>query len=143
MSDTESLVGELVPGEIISELVLEDKPFKVDGVAIPTPTTYQYNIEDLSSEETGRTLDGVMHKDIVAVKDRYDCTWKTLSWEDAADLLNAINGKTTVQFTHADPRVPGRFVTHKFYVGQRNGGALNLRDPNHSWQDIAFAFIRV
>lgn len=123
--------------------MIADKPFKINGVAIPTPTTYNYNIEDLSSEETGRTLDGLMHKDIVAVKDRYDCTWKKLSWSDLATLLNAIDNKPKVQFTHADPRVPNQFVTGEFYVGQRNGAALNLKDTKHSWSDISFAFIRV
>ena len=81
-------------------------PFKIDGVSIPTPSSYKFNVEDLSSEATGRTLDGIMHKDVVAVKDYYECSWKKLSWTEAATLLNAIDGKQQVQFTHADPRVP-------------------------------------
>jgi len=119
------------------------RPFKIDGVAIPTPTKYEYNIEDLSSEETGRTQDGVMHKDVVAVKDTYACTWQSLSWEDAAILLNAVNGKKQVTFTHADPRLPDKFVLGEFYVGARNGGALNLKNNKATWENIAFTFIRI
>ncbi len=118
-------------------------PFKIDGVAIPTPTTYKAGIEDLSSEATGRTLDGIMHKDVVAVKDYYDCTWSGLSWEDTAILLNAVDGKTKVNFTHADPRVPNRYITAEFYVGKRSSAALNLKNKKNTWGDIALTFTRI
>lgn len=120
-----------------------EKPFKIDGVEIPTPSTYKFDVEDLSSEATGRTLDGIMHKDVVAVKDYYACTWKRLSWEDAAALLNAIDGKQQVMFTHADPRIPGRWITERFYIGKRSGAALNLKDEEHTWTDISMTFIRI
>lgn len=119
------------------------RPFKINGVAIPTPSSYKFGIEDLSSEETGRTLDGVMHKDVVAVKDYYDCTWARLSWEDAATLLNAIDNKPKINFTYADPRKPNQWLTNEFYVGERSGGALDLTDPNRTWTEIAFRFIRI
>ena len=119
------------------------KPFKVDGVAIPTPTDYTFSNEDLSSENTGRTLDGVMHKDVVAVKDTYACSWKRLSWEDAASLMQAVDGKTKVKFTHADPRVPNNFVTGDFYIGKRECKARNLRNAKNTWTEINMTFIRI
>ena len=125
------------------EMRFTDRPFKIDGVAIPTPLEYQAGIEDLSSEETGRTLDGVMHKDVVAVKDYYDCKWGTLSWADIATILNAIDGKESFQFTHADPRVPNQFITGTFYVGERSVPALNLNDPNKTWSELSLRFIRI
>lgn len=121
----------------------DERPFKVDGVAIPTPSTYKYQEEDLSSEETGRTLDGTMHKDVVAVKTYYDCTWTKLSWEDAATLISAISGKTKVTFTHADPKVPGTFITGNFYIGKRSSAAMNLKDEERTWGDISFQFIEI
>jgi len=119
------------------------RKFKIDGITIPNPTTYEYNIEDLSSEETGRTLDGIMHKDVVSTKDTYNCSWRVLSWEDAATLLNAVDGKTKVRFTHADPRVPGQWITDWFYIGARQGGALDLSDDKRNWKGINFTFIRI
>lgn len=124
-------------------MAISKRPFKIDGVEIPTPTTYNFDVEDLSSEKTGRTLDGIMHKDVVAVKDTYTCTWKKLSWEDAAILLKAVDGKTKVDFTHADPRVPNQFITHKFYIGKRSTAAMNLKDSKNTWRDITFSFIRI
>jgi hypothetical protein len=123
--------------------MIAEKPFKINGVAIPTPTEYTFDVEDLSSQNTGRTLDGRMHKDVVAVKDTYTCTWKKLSWQDAADLLNAINAKEQFTFTHADPRVPGTFITGEYYVGKRSSVALNLRDDKNTWKDIKFTFIQI
>lgn len=120
-----------------------DRPFKIDGVAIPTPSTYKFGLEDLSSEETGRTLDGKMHKDVVDDKDRYECVWKKLSWEDAALLLNLVNKKSSFLFTYADPRYPNQWLTNKFYVGERSTVAMNLTDEKNTWSNISFTFIRI
>lgn len=117
--------------------------FEIDGVEIPTPSTYEFSIEELSSEQTGRTMDGVMHKDVIAVKDTYSCTWKKLSWQDMSRLLNAIDGKQQFNFTHVDPRIPNQWVTYPFYVGERTGTALNIKDPKRTWTDLSLKFIRI
>ena len=119
------------------------RPFKIDNVTIPTPSEYKFGIEDLSSSATGRTLDGKMHKDVVATKDYYTCTWKKLSWSDAATLLSAIDGKEEVNFTHADPRVANQWLTYKYYVGKRDGIAMNMNDPKNTWGDITLTFTRI
>lgn len=117
--------------------------FKIDGVTIPVPTEYTFSVEDLSSELTGRTLDGVMHKDVVAVKDTYACKWKSLNWADTATLLNAVDGKEKVAFTHADPRVPNQMVTYDFYIGQRSTPVGIISETGGKWKDIAMTFIRI
>ena len=117
--------------------------FKVDGMNIPTPDAYTFGIKDLSSEETGRTLDGEMHKDVVAVKDYYNCTWNRLSWQMTAYLLNAVDAKSSVSFTHIDPRYPNQWVTGDFYVGNRSGGAMDLTDLDNAFAEISFQFTRI
>ena len=119
------------------------RPFLIDGVAMPTPTEYKFGIEDLSSEKSGRTLDGVMHKDVVAVKDYYECIWKHLSWNDAATILNAVDGKRKVRLTYVDPRKPNRWPTNDFYVGKRSGSAKNIRNLKNTWGDITLQFTRI
>lgn len=123
--------------------MLDKKPFKIDGVTIPTPSEYDFGIEDLSSEETGRTLDGAMHKDVVDVKDYYTCTWDKLSWEDAAFLLRLVDGKTEVTVTYANPLFPDQMIEDLFYIGKRSGKAGNLRDPKSTWRKVTFQFIRI
>lgn len=84
-----------------------------------------------------------MHKDVVAVKDYYTCTWKSLSWEDAAMLLQLVNGKEIVTVTYADPLFPDQMKIGEFYVGKRAGKANNLRNNKNTWKDITFQFIRI
>ena len=123
--------------------MISDKPFKIDGVTVPTPSEYDFGIEDLSTEETGRTLDGIMHKDVVASKDYYTCTWNKLSWTDAAFLLNLVQGKTQVTVTYANPLIPDQMCVDTFYVGKRAGKANNIKDSKNAWKKITFQFIRI
>ena len=118
-------------------------PFKVDGVTLPTPDEYTTGIEDLSSEATGRTLDGTMHKDVVAVKDYYEFKWRRLSWSQVAQLLKAVDGKTQVTLVYADPRQASTFVSGTFYVGKRTTAAINLNDPVNTWKDTTMQFTRI
>lgn len=118
-------------------------PFKIDSVTIPTPSEYGFDIEDLSSEASGRTLDGIMHKDVIDVKDYYTCTWKHLSWTETAQLLSLVNGKTKVMLTYYDPRYPNVPLTNQFYIGKRSGKANNLNDSSNTWTDVTFQFIRI
>lgn len=118
-------------------------PFTVDGIVLPTPDEYTPGVEDLSSDETGRTLDGIMHKDVVAVKDYYEFKWKSLSWEDTAKVFNSVDGKTQVTLTYFDPRIPNRVLSNTFYVGKRSCSAQNLNDPVHTWKDITLTFTRI
>lgn len=118
-------------------------PFRIDGVVIPTPSDYGFDIEDLSSELTGRTLDGIMHKDVIAVKDYYTCTWKHLSWTDAAKLLKLVDGKQKVRLTYLDARFPNQILVNDFYIGKRSGKANNLNNPVNTWKDVTFQFIRI
>lgn len=120
-----------------------ENPFKINGVAIPTPSEYGFDIEDLSSERSGRTLDGIMHKDVVAVKDYYTLIWKHLSWSDTAALLSLVDGKTKVTLNYVDPRQPNRILSNNFYVGKRSGKANNLNQPSNTWKDVTFQFIRI
>ncbi len=119
------------------------RPFRIDGVMIPTPDSYKAGVQDLSSKETGRNLSGTMDKDVVAVKDTYECTWKALSWDETATLLNAVDGKKSLEFTHADPRHPNEWRTGTYYVGDRSTAAMNLNDPDFTWGGITIKFIEV
>lgn len=117
--------------------------FMIDGVEIPTPSSFTAGIEDISSSDTGRTMDGIMHKDVIAVKATYDCSWQLLNWDDCARILNAVDGKSRVQFTYPDPRVPNVFVTGDFYVGKRSAPAYVLVDGKERWKGVSFSFVEV
>lgn len=119
------------------------RPFMIDGVLIPTPDSYKFVIADMSTKESGRDLSSTMHKDVVGIKDTYECTWKSLSWTETASLINAVDGKTEIRLTYADPRYPNQWRTARFYVGDRAGGALNLKNPYNTWEGITMKFIMI
>ena len=57
---------------------------------------------DVEAPDTGRTLDGVMHRGRVAVKIRLDITCRPLTAAEAATVLNAI-GPEFVTVRYEDP----------------------------------------
>lgn len=117
--------------------------FAIDGVEIAAPSEFTVSVEDISSEETGRLLDGVMYKDIVLVVETMQCSWKLLSWEDTAKILNLVRGKAYVDFTYPDPHVPNASTTKKCYVGSRKAPAYILVEGRERWKGLAFNFIEV
>jgi hypothetical protein len=117
--------------------------FAIDGIAIKTPSKFTVGIQDISSEETGRTLDGVMHKDVVLVAATMQCSWNLLDWEEAATILNAVDGKTSLMLAYPDPRYPNRSTVKKCYVGDRTAPAYTLVDGQERWQGVAFNFIEI
>lgn len=119
------------------------RPFMIDGTLIPTPDSYKFNIADMSTKESGRDISATMYKDVVAVKDTYECTWKSLSWTETARLLSLVDGKSRFRFTYADPRYANQWRTDYFYVGDRTGGALNLNNSYNTWEGISMTFIKI
>lgn len=119
------------------------RPFAIDNHPIPNPTSYKVGIQDLSSKESGRNLSGTMEKDVIAVKDTYECQWVRLSRSETAYLLNLVEGKSSIWFTYADPRDSNLWNSGYFYVGDRSVTALNLNDPDGAWGSISMKFIRI
>lgn len=115
--------------------------YRINGVVIPTPTKLSFGIEDLSSDETGRSLDGVMHKDVVAVKDYYNAEWKTLSEADAQLLLQLTDGRESITFYFRDPR--GSWGSGTFYVGKREGEIRDLSDERRTFANVKMQFTRI
>lgn len=118
---------------------------KVDGVDLPTPIKYSPGISNISTSESGRTDDAVMHNKVVATKDYYEVEWGPLTWVECASLLNAVDGKDDFEFTHIDPRKPNRIITSKYYVGDRTSPLLIINEglDRCIWEGISMKFVEV
>lgn len=105
---------------------------KINGVAIKDPSTFNWGLSDLSSEESGRsTNDGKMNKDVIAQKRQLDITWANISPSDASTILKAVNYTTVGSFfsvTYPDT-MEGTNLTKDFYVGDRKA-------PMKQWADF-------
>lgn len=92
----------------------------VDGVKVPTPQTYSWNLEDLDSDEgTGRNnATGEMFRDRVATKRKLSFTWPPLSITDTSSLLKALAPVfISVRYLDAEE---GDYVTKTFYAGPKS-----------------------
>lgn len=114
----------------------------VNSVALPNPSDFTVGISDLSSEESGRTLDGTMIKDVVARKNQLSVKWNTLSWSDTSLILSMVESSINLSVTYPDPKL-GTYTTKTFYVGDRTAPAVKLVNGQEYWQGISFDFIEV
>lgn len=109
----------------------------VNGVAIPTPSTYQVGIQDLSKAE--RNANGTMIIERIATKRKLEMSWAYLSQSDLSNLLQAVSG---VFFTvrYPDPQ-DGTLKTGTFYAGDRSSGMIDYKSGIARYKDVKFNVI--
>ncbi len=91
--------------------------FKINGTAVKTPQGCTWSLQDLSSDDSGRTLDGIMHKDIVAQKRKLVCKWSAMTWQECSVITNFMKNKgVEVSLTYPDI-MAGNYITKVFYTG--------------------------
>ncbi len=110
---------------------------KINGVEIPTPSSYSVGIQDLSKAE--RNVLGDMIIERIATKRKLELSWNHLSKEDLAVVLQKVS---PVFFTveYIDPEANAK-KTGTFYCGDRTVGALDYINGKIRWKDIKFNLI--
>lgn len=110
--------------------------FKINGIAIPAPVNFEWTDSDLSSDDTGRIMNGEMNKDIIATKVSFPITWAMLSWTDTSILLNALgqNG-VYAEFMYPDPKL-GTWVTKTIYTGDRQANIHTYISETEIYWDV-------
>lgn len=89
----------------------------VNGIEIPFPDMpFTWTLNDISTEDSGRDMNGIMDKDEVAKKVTLDCTWSFRSAEDTSKLLKSVKPNTFVDLCYPDP-MEGEYATRTFYTG--------------------------
>ena len=73
-----------------------------EWVTIPTPSIWNWSYQDLSSDDSGRDLSGTMHKDVVSVKRKNECTWNNVEASVAKTVMNIAKSNVFVQFKYFD-----------------------------------------
>lgn len=116
----------------------------VNGVDMVPYIAYQglkWTRNDIDSPNSGRTLDGFMHRGRVATKIRLDVTCRPLKAAELSTVLNAIYPEY-VSVTYDDP-MQGR-VTKEMYSNNNPASYCLLRpDGTEWWNDISFPLIEV
>ena len=113
---------------------------KVQGVTIKTPSDLGWGLSDLSSEESGRTLDGKSHKDIITQIVKLNPVWNNLSGEEASAILQAVCPYAYRNVTYIDPQTNTE-VTKSFYTGDKSASVHTYALGLTRYSTVSFNFI--
>lgn len=113
--------------------------FTVDGVAVPNPSSYTWSLNDVSSANSGRTEDALMHKERVAQKRKLGLTWRMKSWEETAQIMRAFNN-VYMSVRYPD-MLSGTYETRIFYRSDPSAPVKMWLDNKKRMETISFNLI--
>lgn len=112
---------------------------KVDGVELPTPSSYIPGIREISKAE--RNARGTMIKEQIALKDTLDIKWNALT---QAEMNKLVNVKRKESFMLEFISLEGVRVTGRFYAGDLTANAMDFKDGKVTrWLDVTMNFIEM
>ncbi|MCM1295616.1 MAG: hypothetical protein NC311_08735 [Muribaculaceae bacterium] len=117
--------------------------FQINGVSLPMPDGFTQTVSDLCTEETGRTLDGVFHKEVIAVKSSMPLKWSHLEWKTASQLAKATDGKNILSCKYMDVRKPYAMTQINMYVGERSFEPTQFDDDGKVYWSVQFSEIEI
>lgn len=116
------------------------RQLKVNNTPIPYPNAgFTVSLEDISDEDTGRTLDGTMDKVIVAQKRTVQLNWSGVPDDITSSFLGLIKANTYIDFTYPDP-YSGQQETKEFYTGTPTSTMLVMVNDVCYW-NVSLNFI--
>jgi len=112
---------------------------KIDDIIIPTPTTYDVGVQDIS--EATRNALGNMIIERINTKIKIELSWNWLTRADQVLVLGAVSG-TSFTVEYLDPRTD-TVQTKEFYCGDRSTGLYSHVDGVPVWREISFNLIEL
>ena len=116
--------------------------FTVNGVDMTPYVAYggfKWSRQDIDSPDTGRSMDGLMHRGRVATKIRLDITCRPLKAEELQIVLNAILPEY-VTVVYDDPMYG--LVTKTMYANNNPAVfQLNKSDGRQYWTGVTFPLV--
>lgn len=113
---------------------------KIDGVSVPCPSSFQWNLQDVSAADSGRTQDALMHKNRVAQKRKLSVIWNAPDWETTCQIIQAVNPEY-IQVEYPDPLDANKHAVRTFYVGDRSVPLKYWWVGNQRMESLSFDFI--
>lgn len=82
------------------------------------PSACNFEYETFDGENAGRTLDGTMHRDVIATKISIQLEWNSISANEMSRLLTALDSPFFA-VRYFNPQ-QGDFIEDIFYCGNRS-----------------------
>ena len=110
----------------------------VGGVAFNhCPSSYQWELEDISAADAGRTEDTLMHKNRIGQIVKLELAWQNVPTSTVSAVLSAFNPEyVSVRYLDA---MAGGYLTKTFYVGNRTSPLYNA--TLGLWSNVSFNLI--
>lgn len=114
----------------------------LDGVNLPEPAFNgaTFSVQDIDSSETGRNQSGMLFRDRVATKIKWQLTFPPLSRAMMSALLNAISSPE-FNFTYPDPFKASGTTTKRCYVGDRTVPVYSMESELPMWENVSFSIV--
>lgn len=107
---------------------------------IPDPSELQWGIQSVSASNAGRTMDGLMHVNLVTRKRKLELKWAGIDFAATKEVLEAVNPETFwVEYHDA---LQNERVQKQFYVGDRTS-MVKSYVQGYRRCDVAFNIIEV
>lgn len=113
---------------------------------VRSPSSYQYDLQDVSESDAGRTEDGKMHKKRIGQVCKISMAWNSVTTDTVSTLLKLFQPEYLyVNYLDA---YTGTYRTDYFYVGDRAAPMYTNTGTTSStvkglWSNVAFNLIRV
>jgi len=88
---------------------------------LPDPSEMEWGLYDISAADTGRTEDGIMHKNMIAQKRKIKLVWHNIDLLTARDILRAVNHE--YMLVYFPDVLDGANKELTMYVGDRSAPA--------------------
>lgn len=116
----------------------------VDGVPIKAPSAITWSVQDVSTPDAGRTLDGVMHKERLPLpggqKRKLKLEWAVVRFgTESRSILQAFTPEY-ISVTYPDPQ-EGDLVTKTFYTGDKETQFKTWWTGSQLMTSLSFAII--
>jgi hypothetical protein len=112
---------------------------KFNGVDVRTPTSFSVGFEETETSESGTTMDGLDHSDILSDKAVLSYTWSDPSKAETAQILTLIKQSRYVSITYPDPYT-GNLRTAEFKPQQRSVPFRDLRVGAVVYSSLSLGF---
>lgn len=109
----------------------------INGATIKCPSKYQYELQDVSASDAGRTEAVTMDKKRIGQCVKVELSWAYLTTAEASAILRAFNPEyITVRYLDL---LSGAYRTSEFYVGDRTAPMYNAEMG--LWENVSFNII--
>lgn len=113
--------------------------WRVDGVTMPCPSSFEWGLQDVSLGESGRTDDALMWKNRVSQKRKIAISYNGITTDVCAKVLQAVNPEY-IQVYYWD-LMDNQYETRTFYVGDRTAPYKCFWVGNHRVERLSFDII--